>query len=75
MNDLFLYSKENSLFRVIFRILSNIYERAFCGNNQLFQDEGPYPIETSPLICSANQRTGFYRDLCRERVKASVIST
>ena len=27
----------------------------------LFQDkEGPYHIETSQLICSANQWTGFY---------------
>ena len=23
-------------------------------------DGGPYPIETSPLICRANQWTGFY---------------
>ena len=26
----------------------------------LFQDRGPYHIETSPLICSANQWNGFY---------------
>ena len=26
----------------------------------LFQDVGLYHIETSPLICSANQWTGFY---------------
>ena len=26
---------------------------------QLFHDGGPYHIETSPLICSANQWTGF----------------
>ena len=25
-----------------------------------FHDEGPYHIETSPLICKANQKTGFY---------------
>ena len=25
-----------------------------------FQDKGRYHIETSPLICSANQWTGFY---------------
>ena len=27
---------------------------------QLFFDGGPYHIETSQLICSANQWTGFY---------------
>ena len=27
---------------------------------KLFHDEGSYHIETSPLICSANQWTGFY---------------
>ena len=27
---------------------------------QLFHDGGRYHIETSPLICSVNQRTGFY---------------
>ena len=27
---------------------------------KLFHDGGPYHIETSPLICSANQWTGFY---------------
>ena len=28
--------------------------------HQLFHDGGSYLIETSPLICSANQLTGFY---------------
>ena len=28
--------------------------------DQLFHDGGPYHIGTSPLICSANQWTGFY---------------
>ena len=28
---------------------------------QLFHDRGRYHIETSPLICSANQWTGFYK--------------
>ena len=28
--------------------------------DQLFNDGGRYHIETSPLICSANQWTGFY---------------
>ena len=27
---------------------------------KLFHDGGLYRIETSPLICRANQRTGFY---------------
>ena len=27
---------------------------------QLFHEGGRYHIETSPLICSANQWTGFY---------------
>ena len=27
---------------------------------ELFQDGGRYHIETSPLICFANQWTGFY---------------
>ena len=27
---------------------------------KLFHDGCPYHMETSPLICSANQRTGFY---------------
>ena len=29
-------------------------------SNQLFYHGGPYHIETSPLICRANQWTGFY---------------
>ena len=37
--------------------------------NELFHDGGPYHIETSPLICSANQWTGFY-DIRHERVKS-----
>ena len=28
--------------------------------HQLFHDGGRYHIETSPLICRANQWTGFY---------------
>ena len=28
--------------------------------HQLVHDGGPYHIETSPLVCRANQRTGFY---------------
>ena len=29
-------------------------------DNWLYREGGPYHIETSPLICSANKRTGFY---------------
>ena len=29
-------------------------------NTQVFSDRGPYRIETSPLICRADQWTGFY---------------
>ena len=38
----------------------------FSGSNftlpglQLFHDESPYHVETSPFICFANQWTGFY---------------
>ena len=32
----------------------------FQVRNQLFHDGCPYPIKTSPLICRANQWTGFY---------------
>ena len=37
----------------------------------LFQDGGRYHTETSPLICRANQWTGFLydNDLRHERVK------
>ena len=31
-----------------------------CSFAQLFHDRGRYHTETSPLICSANQWTGFY---------------
>ena len=30
------------------------------GEIELFHDRGRYDIETSPLICSVNQWTGFY---------------
>ena len=30
------------------------------ANVKLFRGGGPYHIETSPLICSANQWSGFY---------------
>ena len=34
--------------------------RPLLRKDQLFHDGGRYHIETSPLICSANQWTGFY---------------
>ena len=30
------------------------------NHSELFHDGGRYHIETSPLICGANQWTGFY---------------
>ena len=38
---------------------------------QVFHEGGPYHMETSPLIPSANQWTGL-RDLRHERVKALI---
>ena len=78
MNDPSLhFLNEDLLFKIIFRILTNIYERAFSGNSSFFHDGSPYRTETSPLICSGNQRTGFYMigtSLMKE-LKASLIST
>ena len=45
---------------------------------ELFHDGGRYHIETSPLICSANQWTGFYMitaSIMKESVKANLIET
>ena len=40
---------------------------------QLFHDGGPYHIDTNPLVCSANQWTGFYMiDLRYELMKTIV---
>ena len=33
---------------------------AILMNHYLFHDGGPYPVETSPLICKANHWNGFY---------------
>ena len=38
--------------------LTDIVVRIF--PSELFHDGGPYHTETSPLICSVNQWTGFY---------------
>ena len=35
-------------------------DTGLCKCSELFHDGGRYHIETSPLICSANQLTGFY---------------
>ena len=43
--------EESSLNEMSFTYYNSIY---------LFHDRGRYHIETSPLICSANQWTGFY---------------
>ena len=40
----------------LWRILYNALYTVF----KLFDNGGPYHIDTSPLICSANQWTGFY---------------
>ena len=52
--------------------------RKISNPRQSFQDGGRYHIETSPLICRANQWTGFYiitasvlkglRELCQDIV-------
>ena len=34
--------------------------RSYENKIELFHDKGPYHIETSPLISSKSQRTGFY---------------
>ena len=43
---------------------------------ELFHDGGRFHIETSPLICSANQWTGFYMitaSIMKELNKANLI--
>ena len=37
-----------------------IRTKQICKEHQLFHDGGGYHIEKSPLICTANQWTGFY---------------
>ena len=37
-----------------------MYFKEDVKNPELFHDGGSYHIETSRLICSANQWTGFY---------------
>ena len=42
--------------------VTHLCSEIFCKNEPFkpFHDRGRYHIETSPLICSANQWTGFY---------------
>ena len=40
---------------------------------ELFHDGGPHQVETSPLICSTNQWTGFY--LIETSIMKKVYST
>ena len=43
------------------RPISRVYSRLhLVYSSQPFQDRGRYHIETSPLICEADQWTGFY---------------
>ena len=42
----------------IFMMVLDIDQLVICV--KLFHDGGPYHIEISPLICRANQWTGFY---------------
>ena len=41
-------------------VFIHFFSMFFFGPPLLFHDGGPYHIEISPFICSANQRTGFY---------------
>ena len=42
------------------KILKEKWSKSINMANQLFPDGGPYNIETSPLICRANQWISFY---------------
>ena len=44
-------------------------------NLSLFHDGGCYHIETSPLICSANQWTGFYMITASIMKELSLVTT
>ena len=55
---MFFYFTENTLLVLeIYYNFSNF--PSSCPTLELFLDSGPYHIKTSPLICKANQRTGF----------------
>ena len=42
------------------RLLNTPLQRVGLYREGLYREGGPYHIETSPLTCSANKRTGFY---------------
>ena len=44
----------------VFRGIARYPQAQLYNNSSLFHDRVPYLIETSPLICSANQWTDFY---------------
>ena len=46
-----IFFQNKSVVQIILSYIRSVY---------LFDDVGPYHIETSTLICSANQWTGFY---------------
>ena len=52
-----------------------VHRRTKANLCYFFLDRGPYHIETSPLICKANQWTGFYMirtSVMKELIKLSV---
>ena len=67
------YIKE--LKRIKYLLFLNL-QKTLNSLNILFHDGRSYHIETSPLICSANQLTVFYvtGNLCHERVNRSEIN-
>ena len=61
----------------VIRTLSSICDGNFCDSSQLSHDGGAYHTETSPLICRANQWTGFNMigtSVIRELMTKSYIS-
>ena len=42
------------------KVFENVSNKILENSPLLFHDLGPYHIETSPLICTGNQWTGFY---------------
>ena len=50
----------NNFVKVVFYYFTSVAKGLIKIYYQLFHDEGPYHIETSPLSCRVNQWTGFY---------------
>ena len=64
-----------SVKNVFLKILQNSQKNIFAGVFFFFHDGGRYQIETSPLICRANQWTGFYivtASVLKELIKLQV---